>query len=194
MKFWLARHAQPLLAAGICYGASDVPADAELTLQSARALAAVLPGGVQVVSSPLQRCVQLAQALQVQRPDLPFVCDARLAEMSFGSWEGVPWAQIPKAAVDAWQADFAQHRFGGGESVDAFMQRVGAAWDDWQACAHGPGVLWISHAGVTRAAALLHHRVRRVRLAADWPVAGLACGGWAQLAPGALSSAGSWCR
>ena len=40
MNLWLARHAQPLIGAGICYGVLDVAADAALTTAAAKALAA----------------------------------------------------------------------------------------------------------------------------------------------------------
>ena len=40
MKLWLVRHAQVLLPPGICYGATDVAADAAATLRAAQALAA----------------------------------------------------------------------------------------------------------------------------------------------------------
>ena len=46
MKLWLVRHAQVLLPPGICYGATDVAADAAATLSAAQALAAELPQGL----------------------------------------------------------------------------------------------------------------------------------------------------
>ena len=45
MKLWLVRHAQVLLPTGICYGATDVAADAAATLSAAQALAAELAAG-----------------------------------------------------------------------------------------------------------------------------------------------------
>ena len=43
--------------------------------------------------------------------------DARLAELDFGHWEMQSWDGIPRAEVDAWAADVAHYRPGGGESV-----------------------------------------------------------------------------
>ena len=87
MNLWLVRHAQPLIAPGVCYGASDVPADDAATQAAARALALALPPGTRVASSPLQRCERLAKAVQGLRPDLSCKTDARLAEMDFGRWQ-----------------------------------------------------------------------------------------------------------
>lgn len=180
MALWLVRHATPCGVQGVCYGALDVPAEATHTLRAAQALAAVLPPALPVFSSPRQRCVQLAQALQALRPDLAFTLDERLAEMDFGEWEGVPWCQIPKDAIDLWTQAFASHLFGGRESVNTVMQRVAGAWDALQAQhAHsGLGAVWITHAGVARATDLLARGQRTVRDAADWPVEAPAFGGF----------------
>lgn len=173
MTLWLARHARPLIASGICYGALDMDADPDLNLLAAQSLAAELPCGIAVQVSPLKRCQQLAAALLALRSDLQFTTDARLSEMDFGDWEGVAWADIPRAAVDAWSADFAHHRFGGRESANEVLARVAAAWDERQSQS-----LWIAHAGVAQGAALLHQGVRQVTQASDWPVSSLKYGEW----------------
>lgn len=180
MTHWLVRHAQPLIAPGVCYGATDVPADAQATRQAAQALAGVLPHGVLMQVSPLQRCEQLAQALCGLRPDLAYKLEARLQEMDFGCWEGERWDAIPASAYDAWTTDFAQHRFGGAESVAGFMQRVVAVWDE--APAAGGHRVWITHAGVIRAATLLAQGVRTLERAEQWPAGAPAFGQWCELA------------
>lgn len=165
MRLWLARHARPLVAPGICYGALDVAADTLATQAAAERLAASLPRGLGVHYSPLQRCEQLAQALSALRPDLAMQADTRLREMDFGQWEGQSWDAIGQTALEAWTRDFALHRPGGGESVQDFMQRVAAAWD-----AIGPQpTLWISHAGVARACSLLAAGIRSIERAEQWP-------------------------
>lgn len=179
MKLWLVRHAQPLIAPGVCYGATDIAADEQATLQTAQALAQMLPNRVSVISSPLQRCERLAQFLQGLRPDLPYKIDARLVEMNFGCWEGQRWDAIPPADYDAWMAAFGRHRFGGRESVSEFMQRVAGAWDETQR--QGDDVVWITHAGVIRAATLLRQGVRQLEQAAQWPPEAPAFGGWCEL-------------
>ena len=167
---WLVRHARPLIASDVCYGRTDVPADPEATRQAANALGQVLPRGTLVLSSPRQRCTRLADALLDTRPDLSWQADARLAEMDFGTWEGWRWADIPKAAIDEWTAQFGSWRFGGSESVNELLQRVGAVWQESRLAAQPSA--WICHAGVVRAAGLHAQGVCEVNSSALWPLAG----------------------
>jgi alpha-ribazole phosphatase len=178
-KLWLVRHAKPLIESGVCYGRLDRPADVEATAACARALAEALPCGIRIICSPLQRCEQLTHVLCRLRADLTYQTDTRLQEMDFGQWEGRRWDDIGAAALDAWVADFAHYRPGGGESVSAFMQRVAAAWDETVSTAE---TLWITHAGVIRAATLLQSGQREIARAAQWPAAAPAFGSWIQLA------------
>jgi alpha-ribazole phosphatase len=180
MTFWLARHAQPCIAPGICYGAWDVAADPQATRAAAEKLAAVLPMGMCVTSSPLQRCELLTRYLYALRPDLVLHFDPRLREMDFGTWEGQRWDAIGQPALEAWTADFAQHRPGGGESVQGFMQRVAEAWDARAAVDRGP-TLWITHAGVIRACTLLAAGIRHIDHADQWPHAAPGFGEWIQV-------------
>ena len=194
MKLWLVRHAQPLIDAGICYGRLDMAADAEATAECAAKLATQLPAGLRVVSSPLQRCEQLAQALQALRPDLAYKTDGQLQEMDFGQWEGCAWQDIPRAELEAWTGDFAHYNVGhDGESVAAFMARVGAAFEGLtpqsqipamvpRTMAQDSGVLWITHAGVIRAVELLGQGVRHIERADQWPVKAPEYGQWRTLA------------
>ncbi len=176
MKLWLVRHARPLIEPGICYGATDMASDIQATEACAQTLAQVLPQDVRVMTSPLQRCTQLAQALQTLRPDLQATPDARLAEMDFGCWEGVRWDAIPKADFDHWMANFNTYRFGGHESVGEFMQRVALARAD-TAVQTWPTV-WITHAGVARVMTLLAQGLTRVERADQWPKAAPEWGQW----------------
>lgn len=181
MTLWLVRHAKPLIAAGVCYGVHDVPAEPEATLECAQRLAAALPQGAQLRTSLLQRCELLTNFLCGLRPDLTPIRDPRLVEMNFGSFEGMAWSDIPKAALDAWTADFAHHRFGGQESVAEFMARVGAAWDECQAQSTTyPHQVWITHAGVARAATLLSQGIRVPKSARQWPADAPGFGEWIQ--------------
>jgi alpha-ribazole phosphatase len=182
MKLWLARHAQPLVAPGICYGQLDLAADAAATADCARRLALELPAGIRVSASPLQRCAQLAQALLALRPDLLCHTDARLQEMDFGRWEGRAWQDIAPAELAAWTDDFAHYPAGGtGESVSAFMARVSAAFDALGTAPEN-ATLWITHAGVIRAAGLLAQGVRHIAHARQWPQQAPGYGQWQRLA------------
>jgi alpha-ribazole phosphatase len=182
MTLWVVRHAQPLIAPGTCYGALDVEADAAATQQAAQALAEVLPQDAKVRCSTLQRCELLAQYLCGLRPDLVLKPEPRLVEMNFGVHEGAAWADIPKEALDAWTADFWCHRFGGAESLAELMARVRSAWEDDAASqddTSGPvDTIWITHAGVARAALLLSRGVGYIDQASQWPLEAPGFGGY----------------
>ncbi len=179
MTLWLVRHAQPLIDTGICYGKLDMAADAQATQNAAAALADLLPRNILAANSPLQRCVQLAGALTALRPDLLFTPDARLQEMHFGNWENRPWSGLPRAEMDAWTADFNGYATGRhGESVGQFMVRVAGAFD---VLPRGRDVLWVTHAGVIRAAQLLAQGIRQVDSARDWPADAPSYGQWCKL-------------
>ena len=170
MKLWLLRHARVKLEDGLCYGASDVPADAALTETAAQAAAACLPPGLPVQVSGLGRAQQLARALQRLRPDLgAAVIDTRLNEMDFGHWELQRWNAVPRSAFDAWMADFAHHRFGGAESTQQLIARVGEAVQGLRDSGVDEAV-WITHAGVIRAAHFVAaHGPTAIVDAAQWP-------------------------
>lgn len=172
----LVRHARPLIASGICYGALDVPADAESTQHAAEKLAKNLPPNAVLFHSTLQRCEQLTHALQALRADLLIKPDVRLREMDFGAWEGKSWDDIPRAELEAWTDSFFTYRCGGGENVETFMARVAQAWDECRA-APSPCV-WITHAGVIRAALLLAQGKRAIHRADEWPRVGVGFGEW----------------
>ncbi len=98
--------------------------------------------------------------------------------MNFGSWEGRHWDAIAQSEFDAWTADFAGHAVGGhGETVRAVMQRVGQAFDELGEA----DAVWITHAGIIRAAQLLARGIREVDRADQWPLEATACGQWRTL-------------
>ena len=184
---WLQRHAQPLVAPGICYGRTDMAADDKATAAAAQALqsawaAEALPAGT-VWHSPLQRCTQLAAALQTQAPAFQLRACNDLAEMDFGAWEGQRWDGIAREEMQAWTADFMAYAPGGGESLATMMARITRALDAarQQARETGQPVLWISHAGVAQCAHWLLTRGQRLPLAKDWPSVKLAYGEWLRL-------------
>jgi alpha-ribazole phosphatase len=176
VKLYLLRHAPVQAEAGLCYGAADLAAWPDHTCEIAARMAPGLPAGIALHSSPRTRCMVLAQAIAALRAELPRVqADPRIAEMDFGAWEGRPWHAVERSEFDGWIADFADARAGGhGESVRGFMERVGAAWDAWRAC--GRDALWVTHAGVMRAALLLHQGVRCPVRSDQWPAQAIAFG------------------
>ncbi|MDM0013108.1 histidine phosphatase family protein [Variovorax sp. J22P168] len=175
MKLTLIRHPRTLAEEGLCYGRTDVPVAAELTREVAERVAPALPRDVSMACSPLVRCSGLAAAITELRPDLRARPDPRLAEMDLGQWEEGMWSAIERSAFDAWMRDFADTRAGvDGESTRQFMQRVGAAFDDWKA--GGRDAIWVTHAGVIRAVRLLHAGLRSVERSDQWPAEPIAFG------------------
>lgn len=216
---WLVRHALPLAPDGqppsqVCYGHTDWPADATLTRQAAAKLAQTLAAQphrhhhVVLRCSPLLRCLQLAQALQAVLPASQLTVDSRLAEMHFGEWEGVAWNDIPRHELDAWATDFAHCPVGhSGETVQAFVQRVGRAAHDTLTDLHTlatnaptlPGMpetkqtttVWVTHAGVIRAMHWLGRSAQTGQLlraqapaqASMWPTSAPGYGQWCHWQP-----------
>ena len=150
MRLWLVRHPKPLIEQGVCYGASEVPCDPVSVQEAAHLLVKAWPECTRIVSSPLQRCEHLAQALCDLAPNRAYEIEPDLAEMNFGQWELRPWQAIAQSQLAAWTADFAHYRCGSdGESTAQFIQRVAACLlNHWR---EGEDAVWITHAGVIRA-------------------------------------------
>lgn len=148
---YLIRHPRPAIASGICYGQMDVPVStSELNLAVSTltpSLAELRP--CRIFSSPLQRCLKLAEALSEHHQWIEPIVDHRLKEIHFGGWEGQCWDHIPRAEIDAWAADVEGYTPPGGESVRALKARV----QNWLVdVANVPDpVVVITHAGVIRA-------------------------------------------
>lgn len=192
-SIWLQRHAQPQIARGICYGATDMPADARATGAAARALlqewreAGLQPG--RLWHSPLQRCEQLALAIQALEPGFRLHRCAELREMDFGAWEGRRWDDIARPELKAWSDDFWHYAPGGGEPLSDMMQRITGALRAAQnqaRRAQAP-VLWITHAGVIQGLHWLLTRAGRQPAAHEWPSVKPGYGEWLRLPLPALS-------
>lgn len=142
MQLHCVRH-MPVIQQGVCYGRNDVEV-LPLTRQS---------GVIQCVTrcdaiyaSPSARCLTMAKAYAAGRP---VVVDARLMEMSFGDWEGRSWANINRAAIDAWASDVRFFRPPNGESFDELINRV----EQWLTeIRHSPvnELMVFTHAGVIK--------------------------------------------
>ncbi|WP_328321765.1 bifunctional RNase H/acid phosphatase [Streptomyces sp. NBC_00388] len=100
-----------------------------------------------VVSSPLRRCRETAQAV-AGRLGLEVRIDEGLRETDFGAWEGLTFgevrAQYP-ADLDAWLASPKAAPTGGGESFATVARRVAAARDRLIARHRGTTALLVTH-------------------------------------------------
>lgn len=164
---YLWRHPRPIGAAGRCIGRTDLAVDprrarrlAHRIRQHARRHG--LPR--EIVTSPLRRCAAVGRWLR--RWGWTHRVDARLIELDFGTWDGRHWPDIAFAEVSAWEADFADHAPGGGESLQQLRVRVAAYLADLAAA--GRPVLAVGHAGWMNALALLD---TPTLTAAQWPAA-----------------------
>jgi len=126
------RHPRPEGAAGRCIGAgTDLPVHPRRAKRLARQIQQVarrqrLPH--RVVTSPLQRCADVGRWLR--RWGWQHEVDAALRELDFGAWDGRAWADIDKAQIDAWVADFAAYAPGGGEPLTDLLARVASFQTD----------------------------------------------------------------
>jgi len=76
---------------------------------------------------------------------------------------------IPPAAFNPWMADFAHHRFGGAESTQMLLDRVALVLQEVRSSADRDAV-WVTHAGVIRAATYLAAGgVRPIAGVQHWP-------------------------
>ncbi|MFD3871297.1 bifunctional RNase H/acid phosphatase [Streptomyces sp. NPDC058623] len=118
--------------------------------RQAEAVAAALAarGTVQaVVSSPLRRCRETAQAV-ADRLGLPVTVEEGLRETDFGAWEGLTFAEVRERFPDdlqAWLDSAKAAPTGGGESFAAVTRRVSAARDRLTTAHAGRTVLLVTH-------------------------------------------------
>jgi alpha-ribazole phosphatase len=133
-------------AAGLCYGRSDVGTK-ESAENNAQTLVAATPKPSALWSSPLARCVEMAQCLS-KMWSLPLTVDARLQEMDYGDFEGHLWSDIERAdalRLNHWMEHWKTEGPPNGESLLQLEARVAAV-----AQAIPEGALVVTHAGVIR--------------------------------------------
>jgi alpha-ribazole phosphatase len=119
------RHPRPLSGTAICTGRTDVAVDRRRAKRLAHRIRTFarrhrLPHIV--LTSPLARC--RASGRWLARWGWQHRVDAALLEIDFGRWDGRPWAELPRAEIEAWRDDLAHHAPGGGENLVALLVRV----------------------------------------------------------------------
>ena len=122
-QLFLVRHTPVMVAAGTCYGRTDVPLDDAKFAQMLPSIHAQLPLHAVMLSSPLSRCLRLASALHALAPGRSVVIETNLIEHDFGVWEGKFWDDIAREEIDAWAADYLNYAPPNGESVAAMAAR-----------------------------------------------------------------------
>ncbi|WP_244600185.1 histidine phosphatase family protein [Blastochloris tepida] len=147
---------------GRLQGRRDIPLNPtgrRQAAESARRLADVVPpatlASVAFVASPLVRARETMELLRATLGLTPegYAVDARLAELSFGRWEGLTWPEIraaDPARAAARDRSTWTHTPPGGESYVDLAERL----ERWCETLSGDAVV-VSHGGVTRALLVL---------------------------------------
>lgn len=159
-RFFLVRHGETdWNVVGRLQGRRDVPLNALGRIQAGRvgrvlSQLATVPQDLTFVSSPLSRATETMRILRTSL-DLPaadFSTDPRLAEISFGQWEGQTWPELRRrdhAGVLRRDRDPWHFTPPGGENYGTLCERVNAACTDLR-----DDAVIVTHGGVIRA--LLH--------------------------------------
>jgi broad specificity phosphatase PhoE len=144
----LVRHGQTEAnAAGLLLGRADPPLT-DLGRRQAAASAAALAGVTRVVTSPLSRARQTAEAFG---PRVRVEVDERWTELDYGDFEGRPVNDVPSSTWQRWRRD-ASYSPPGGESLAALGRRVRDACEQLKGGDGNDDVAVISHVSPIKAA------------------------------------------
>lgn len=109
-----------------------------------------------LITSPLGRSVETAQILAAKR-SLEVEQDERLAELDYGTWEGLTIEEIERrfpGEHEAYDENPAIHRVGGGESGLQVAARLATLVDDllawWESAAADRTCVLVGHSSVNR--------------------------------------------
>lgn len=148
LKITFIRHTSLNIESHLCYGQTDV--DVSLSFdREQKTLKAKLDKYVfdAIYSSPLQRCVKLAHALNIGDP----IQDHRLKELHFGDWEMKSWDDIPREHFNSWIKDYANLAPPNGETFYDLQQRGIAFLNDMKETHRNEHIAVVSHGGMIRA-------------------------------------------
>lgn len=154
MEIYLVRHTETVCEKGVCYGQSDIGL-AEPFEAIFKNILSQLPQEAIIFSSPLQRCVILAEYIQNIIKTISFKKDNRLMEMNFGDWEMKNWNDIPPQQLNPWMEDFVNIAASNGESFVELHERVGSFLAEIPKEINTP-IIIVAHAGIIRSI-LCHH-------------------------------------
>ncbi|MCU7846611.1 MAG: histidine phosphatase family protein [Candidatus Thiodiazotropha sp. (ex Lucinoma kastoroae)] len=105
-----------------------------------------------IISSPLQRCSQFAQALS-NKLHISLEFNDRLKEVGFGIWEDQSGEQLraqDRSILSRFYNDPVHHRPDNAESLEVFNHRVNRAYQQAAEQHSGKHLLIVAHAGVIR--------------------------------------------
>jgi broad specificity phosphatase PhoE len=156
-RFYVVRHGETAENLRMTYlGVRDEPLTENGILQAKRVAAALSKVPVKaIISSPLRRTADTAMKI-CEACGIELKVDSRLAEGSFGHWEGRTRSEVlHMSSEDAerlarWESDpsFAPP---GGESIESIRQRVAGLVAELEATYAGASVVLVSHVGPIKA-------------------------------------------
>jgi len=159
MELYVIRHTTPDVAKGICYGQSDISVTHTFPEESHRVLMQ-LPLQLDIVyTSPLIRCLQLADTIAKAR-QLEMVTDARLKELNFGDWELKAWNDLDQSSLMDWMNNYVEVCCPNGESYAQLAGRVEEFLNSLAVLTYR-SVAIVTHGGVIKA---LHAVINQVSL------------------------------
>jgi alpha-ribazole phosphatase len=127
MEVKLIRHTSVDVPKGVCYGQTDVPLKDTFPEEAAATHRQIVVEVFdQVFTSPLSRCVRLADYCGY--PDA--IRDDRLKELNFGAWEMQWFDRIADPRMQEWFDDYLNVPATGGESFMMQFQRVSSFLDE----------------------------------------------------------------
>lgn len=145
MTLFICRHGRTEAnASGLLLGRADPDLD-HLGRAQAGAMAAAIPEVASVVSSPLGRCRQTAEAF-----GLPVGIDERLIELDYGEFDLKPLAEVPAEVWARWRSD-TDFRPPGGETLNELGARVFEALDELSQAAIDHNVVVVTHVSPIKA-------------------------------------------
>ena len=145
MKFFFLRHTSLDVAQDVFYGQTDLDVSSsfetelkkiKLKLQDEN----ILLDKLKVFSSPLKRCVKLANSLTNQ-----IILDERIMELNLGDWEMKPKQSIDSKLIKEWEDNMMTFKIPNGETNQDFLHRLKKFLD--QILIMNEDVFIVAHAG-----------------------------------------------
>ena len=145
MKIYLLRHTSLDIGPDIFYGQSDIDVSSNFEdevrhIKKKIEENRIIEEKIKIYSSPLKRCVKLANALFQEHTK-----DDRLKELNFGDWENKRIKDIPSKLIESWRKDIMNFKIPGGESNEDFFLRLKSFCD--QIIKQDNNIFIVAHAG-----------------------------------------------
>jgi alpha-ribazole phosphatase len=146
MIIYFIRHTRTALSSGICYGQHDAPLAESFMAEAAETKAKLDGNAEKFFSSPLQRCVKLADEISGGRT----IIDERIKELDFGQWELKKWDEIDRESFLYWSSNYFITKAGiTGESCEQLYKRVEDFYNEILSSGIKSAAI-VTHAGVIR--------------------------------------------